>query len=146
MSYPIWWDSTITIYNKYTDAQTQIEKWYRHVIPNCFWKASNNKVTINDTTIDSSNVICRIPKSGEYLEKYEWEALPNDKMGEYFTLGQNDIIIKGDIDFEIDEYIKGRRSTDLLERYKLYGKMQIEQFSINTGVGRNNEHYYVTGI
>lgn len=146
MSYPIWWDTTITIYNKYVDAQTQVEKWYRHVIENCFWKASNNKVTVNDTIIDSSNVICRIPKSGEYLDKPEWESLPNDKMSDYFTLGQNDIIIKGDINFEIDEYTKGKRSTDLLEKYKLYGKMQIEQFSINTGSGRNNEHYFVTGI
>ena len=146
MSYPIWWDTTITIYNKYEDKQTQLVRWYRHVIDKCFWKASNNKVSINDTVIDSSNILCRIPKQGNYLEKFDWVALPNDTMEEYFTLGQGDIIIKGEVDFEIDEYVKGKRSTDLLEKYKYKGCMQIDQFSDNTGIGRNNEHYYVTGI
>jgi hypothetical protein len=145
MSYPVWWDTTITIYNKYEDRQTQLVRWFRHTINNCFWKASNNKVTINDTVLDSSNILCRIPKSGIYMEKYDWEQLPNDIMSEYFTLGQGDIIIKGVIDFEIDEYVKGKRSTDLLEKYKYKGCMQIERFSDNTGYGRNDEHYYVTG-
>lgn len=144
--YPIWWEDTITIYNKYEDKQTQLVTWYRHVISNCFWKASNNKITINDTVIDSSNIICRIPKQENFIEKFDWEQMPNDLMGNYFTLGQGDIIIKGEIDFIIDEYTKGRRSTDLLSRYKSKGCLEIEQFSINTGRGRCNEHYYVSGI
>lgn len=145
MSYPVWWDTTITLYNRYEDAQTQLIKWYRNTLTNCFWKASNNKVTINDTVLDSSNILCRIPKDGRYLDKYEWDALPNDEMENFFTLGANDIIIKGDIDFEVDEYTKGKRSNDLLEKYRLYGCMQIEQFSVNVGAGRNNEHYLVMG-
>lgn len=35
-SYPIWWDTDLTIYNKFTDPQTQLIKWYRTVLTNCF--------------------------------------------------------------------------------------------------------------
>jgi len=144
--YPVWWETTVTIYNKYEDKQTQLVTWYRHVVNNCFWKASNNKVTINDTVLDSSNIICRIPKQENFLERFDWEQLPNDVMNQYFTLGQGDILIKGDIDFEVDEYTKGHRSTDLLSKYKMKGCMEVEQFANNTGRGRCNEHYYVSGI
>ena len=145
--YPVWWDTTLTIYNKYEDAQTNVVTWFRKTIDNCFWKYSNNKVTINDTVLDSNNVICRIPENELFKEKYEWLQLPNDEMGNYFTLGQGDIIVKGDVNFEIDEYTKGQRSTDLLARYKaLQGCMQIEQFSVNVGAGRCDPHYYIAGI
>ena len=145
--YPAWWDTTITIYNRYEDKQTQLVKWFSFVIPGCFWKANNNRVTVNDTVLDGSNILCRIPKHPNFLERYDWEQLPNDMMGDYFTLGRQDIIVKGATDFEIDEYIKGHRSTDLLAKYNnMFGCMQIEQFSINTGAGRNDEHYLVTGI
>lgn len=145
--YPIWWDTTLTIYNKYIDTQTQLITWYKHVVKNCFWKYTGDKVTINDVVLETNNTICRIPKNDKYLEKFEWVAKPNDLMGEYFTLSQGDIIVKGEVDDVINEYQSGQRSSDLLSKYKnLQGCIKIEEVGNNTGVGRCNEHYFVKGI
>ena len=84
-NYPIWWDTTITIYNKFEDNQTSLIKWYRQVIPNCFWKAEGNKITIGNTTLETDNTICRIPENEKFLDKYLWITKPNDLMGNFFT-------------------------------------------------------------
>lgn len=144
--YPIWWETTITIYNKFIDNQTQLVRWYKHVVTDCFWQLSGTTVKVGDVTLDSKAIVCRIPKDDKFLEKQEWIALPNDQMGNYFTLAQGDIIVKGECAFEIDEYTSGYRSTDLLNTYREYQAcMEIIDYSNNTGLGRNNEHYLTRG-
>lgn len=147
-NYPIWWDTHVTIYNKYEDAQTQIITWFRHTIEDgCFWKYVGDKVIINKTVLETNNIICRIPKNDSFLEKHEWITKPNDEMENYFTLGVGDVIIKGEVEDTVDEYQKGHRISDIIAKYKkLQGCMQIEEVAINVGPGRNNEHYYVKGI
>lgn len=145
-NYPSWWDVTVTVYNRYEDPQTQVVMWHRHVVDGCFWKYSGDKVTIGNAIIDTSSVICRIRKRPDFLEKYEWVNKPNDEMSNFFTLGQGDIIVKGAVDDEINEYQSGKRASDLVKKYKaLQGCLEIEEFSINTDGGRGNEHYYVRG-
>ena len=146
-NYPIWWDTTVTVYNKYTDAQTQIITWYRHVLSGCFWKYVGDKININNTILETNNIICRIPKNSAYLPKYEWVQIPNDQMQNYFTLAPGDIIVKGDVSDIINEYLSGHRSNDFKAKYKdLQGCMEIQDVGVNVGIGRNNEHYYVRGI
>ena len=145
--YPVWWDTTVTIYNKFTDPQTRVISWYKHTVNNCFWKYTGDKINIGETVIQTNDTICRIPKNENYLDKYVWESLSNDKMSEYFTLGVGDIIIKGTVNDIIDEYTPGHRSSDIMAKYKkLQGCIMIESFSINTGVGRCSEHYFVKGV
>lgn len=144
--FPVWWDTTVTVYNKYIDEQTQVVFWYKNVVSDCFWKLDGTTVNIGDVTLDSKSTICRIPKDERFLEKQDWVKLPNDQRGNYFTLAQADILVKGECDFDIDEYTAGHRSTDLLGKYRDYaGCMEINEFSNNTGVGRNNEHYFTRG-
>ena len=144
--YPIWWDTTITIYNKYVDPQTQVISWFKHVVNDCFWKLEGATVKVGDTTLDSKAIICRIPKDELYHTKMDWLQLPNDQMDDYFTLGQGDIIVKGECEEVIDENTKGHRSTDLLSKYRIYqAVMEITEFTEDTGIGRNNEHYFVRG-
>lgn len=145
-NYPIWWDTTLTVYNRYVDPQTQVIKWYRHVIPNCFWKYTGDKITINEVSIETNSTICRIPEQADFMEKYLWVALPNDQMGDVFTLGLKDIIIRGEVDDEIDEYVSGKRSNEVLDKYEpLRGAIEVQEVINNTGIGRNNPHYYVKG-
>ena len=145
--YPIWWDSTLTIYNRFEDAQTNVITWYRTVVNDSFWKCVGDRVVINQTVLETNNIICRIPESDKFLEKYKWIQLPNDKMSRYFTLGPGDIIIKGEVDDIVNEYQSGHRSNDLVKKYKqLQGCMEVQEVAINTGIGRNNPHYYVKGI
>ena len=144
--YPPWWETTLTIYNKYEDKQTNVITWYRHTVNKCFWKYTGNKVLIGDTLLETNTTTCRIPYSDDFMEKFVWEQLPIDEKTNYFTLGQGDIIIKGDVADIIDEYTKGHRSNDLLEKYKgLQGCIIVDHYSINTGTARCSEHYLVTG-
>lgn len=145
--YPIWWDTTITLYNKYENKQTNLVTWYRTVIHNCFYKNVGNKITIGDTVLETNDTIIRIPKDINFLERYEWVAIPNDEMGNYFTLGNGDIIVKGEVDDIINEYLSGHRSNDLINKYKeMQGCVEIQEVGINVGRGRCNEHYLVKGV
>lgn len=145
--YPEWWDTTLTIYNKFEDPITHVIRWYRTVLTNCFWKYTGNKIKVGNVTLETDNSICRIPKNSNFLEKGEWITRPNDEKGNYFTIARGDIIIKGDVADTIDEYTSGSRSTDLEKKYKeLSGCIRIEEMTINTGTGRCAEHYYVTGV
>lgn len=145
--YPPWWNSTITIYNRYEDKNTNIVRWYRTSIPNCFWKDAGNKVHIGNTTLETNDIICRIPKDNRFLPNYQWSVLPSDQKQDYFTLSVGDIIVLGDVEDEINEYASGMRSNDLVDKYKaLQGCLKIEQTSINTDGGRGSEHYFVKGV
>lgn len=145
--YPMWWDTTITIYNKYEDPQTHVVRWFKNVIEGAFWKYTGDKVVVGNVTLETKNTICRIRKDDRFLEKHLWINQPNDKMGNYFTLNVGDIIVKGSISDEIDEYTAGSRSNDLEKRYRnLQGCIRIEEVGINTGPGRCCEHYFVKGV
>lgn len=144
--YPIWWESTVTIYNKFTDPVTNIVTWYRTVVNDCFWSLQGTKVSIGDVILDSKSALCRIPKDSRFLDKKDWAALPADQKANYFTIGQNDIVVNGEVDDIIDEYQNGHRSTNLLSKYREYQScIEITEYSNNTGIGRNNEHYLVRG-
>lgn len=146
-SFGSWWNTTVTIYNKYENPQTQLVTWHRHVVNNCFWKYNGTRVTINDVVLDTKEIICRIPINNAFLEKHEWIAKPNDEMDNYFTLGQGDIIVKGEVDDIINEYHANERSSDLISKYKsLQGCMEIHEWANNTGGGRGNQHYYARGL
>ena len=145
--YPEWWNTTITVFNKFTDPQTKVVRWYKTVVKGVFWKYVGDKIMIGKTVLETNNTICRIRKDIRFLEKYQWLQKPNDEMSNYFTLAKGDILIKGEVDDEIDEYTAGKRSNDVIARYKqLQGCMTIEEIAINVGAGRCNEHYYVKGV
>ena len=146
-NYPSWWNTTVTIYNRYEDRQTNLVTWFRHVVTGTFWKYSGNKVVVGNTVLETKDIICRLRKSDEFLEKQDWLNIPNDQMSQYFTLSQGDIIVKGEVEDTIDEYTSGKRSSDLKKKYKgLQGCIEIQEWANNTGGGRGNEHYYVKGI
>lgn len=146
MGYPIWWDTTLTIYNQYKNPVTSLVTWYKTVVSGCFWKYTGNKITVGDVELHTNTTICRIPKDSRFLPRYIWESLPNDQMANNFTLSPGDIIVKGEVDEDIDETLKGHRSTDFIAKYKkLQGCVEIQQWADNTGIGRNDKHYYVVG-
>ena len=146
-SYPAWWDSTLTIYNKYENKLTNQITWYRTVLTDCFWKYTGNKVTVNDVVLETNNIIARIPEQETFMEKYLWVDLPSDQKENFFTLGEGDIVVFGEVEDEIDEYQTGHRSSDLLKKYKdLRGCMQIDGIALNVGTMRVDPHYWIKGI
>lgn len=146
-NYPSWWNERVTIYNKYVDSQTDFVSWSRHVVDGCFWKYSGDKAIIGNTVLETNSITCRIRKDDNYLPKAEWVELPVDTRGAYFTLGVGDLIFKGEVADEIDEYTKGKRASDIVAKYKdLQGCIEIQYVIDNTGGGRGQEHYHVRGI
>lgn len=144
MAYPRWWDTTITVYNKFTDPITSLITWHRTVINGCFIKAANNKVTVGQTVLETNNIIIRIPEQPNYKEYGEWVQLPNDQMSGYFTLHQGAIIVKGEVSDTINEYTTSIRSSDILNKYKEYGTcLVVSTWQDNTG--RPQPHYFVSG-
>lgn len=145
--YPSWWDQTITVFNKYEDPTTREITWYKTALSNCFWKYTENKITMGDTSLESSVTLCRVPINAVFKEKYEWDALKPAVRGNFFTFAPGDIIVRGSVADTVSEYTQGSRSSDLLKKYKkLQGCMVVEQCSINTGGGRGSEHYLVKGL
>ena len=145
-NYPSWWDSSVTVYNKNVDSVTNLVKWYRTVLTGCFWKNIGNKVKIGNNILESDDIVCRIPKQGNYLSPKPWKDLSNDTKDDYFTLQGGDIIVFGEVEDEINEYAQGQRASDLLKKYVSTGCLTITQVADNTGGGRGQEHYYVKGV
>jgi hypothetical protein len=145
-TYPSWWDDKITLYNKYIEPTTKQITWYRHVIQDCFYKHTIEKVTVGKTTLDSNVSICRIRVSDDFVDKKSWMSLSDTERAKKFTLSGGDIIVADETTFEIDEYLAGHRSADLIKENKEWpGCFMIETVNINVGGGRGNEHYHVRG-
>lgn len=145
-TYPIWWDSSITLYNRYENPITNMVTWYKTYISNCCIQSAKTMISGGQTVYNTDNNIIRIPQNDKFIEYADWINIPNDKQSEYFTLHQGDIIIKGTIDFDINEYEDGKRSTDLIDRYKQLGTcLTIDNWQNNTGNGRIAPHYFVSG-
>lgn len=144
-NYPEWWNTTITVYNKYEDPATRRITWYKTVLHNCFWKYTGNKITVGETTIDTDSTLCRIPVHSAFLEKYQWDNA-TDKSA-HFTFSGGDMIVKGEVADEINEYQSGQRASDFLSKHKNMTEcMVIEKCAVNTGIGRGMEHYLVKGV
>lgn len=87
---------TVTIYNK-----DQKEQYHRKVIKGVFWDSSKG-ATVRKTGVSSADGLqLIIPFSADksYLKPKEWLAL-EDKSSNW-TLQPRDIVILGDIDYEV---------------------------------------------
>ena len=145
--YSSWWDDTVTIFNKVVDKANNGQiKWYRYVIHDCFYSHTLDRVMIGHTAVASNISTCRIRVTDAFVEPSVWMKLQDDERANHFTLRMGDIIVAGEVDFEIDEYVKGQRSSDLVQEYSEWpGCFTIETVNINVGGGRGNEHYHVKG-
>ena len=143
--YPEWWNTTITVYNKYEDPASRRVTWYKTVLPHCFWKYTGNKIVVGETALETDSTLCRVPANAAFLERHIWNNTQDRQ--KYFTFGPGDILIKGEIADEINEYASDYRSSDILTKYKKYGEcMVIDKCAVNTGLGRGMEHYFVRGV
>ena len=139
---PVFWNKTITVFNKYEDTQTGLITWYKHVLINCFWKESNNEVNVGNVKLASNGHIIRIPQNSLYVSPTIWTTLSAEEKAEKFTLQPGDILYKGETNFVIDEMTAGQRSSDFLAENE-YNICTIK--AVNENVDLPNGHYYVRG-
>ena len=144
--YPVWWDTAITVFNKFMDPDTNEITWYRTYIDGCFWNDTSIQSTAGQIVHDTNNVILRIPQDNRFKEYAEWVNTKSDERNNYFTLHQGDIIVKGHVEDVINDYQAGVRSSDLISKYKeLYLCLTVDTWKNNTGIGRVAPHYFVGG-
>lgn len=139
----MFWNRTITLYNKYEDEQTGLIRWYRHSLSNCFYKVTNNTVNVGGVQLQTDDNIVRIPEQSNYLPPYKWFEIPNDKKGDFVTIKSGDLIFLGDVSEDIDEYTQGKRSTDVIKKYSALGSVFIKSVNINDFVP--GAHYLIRG-
>lgn len=139
---PFYWDETITVFNKSENKETGLITWYKHILQNCFWKESNNEVSVGNVKLQSNGHIVRIPHSPLYVSPTSWNNLPNDTKAAKFTLQTGDILLKGTTDFVVDEMQAGSRMNDLIAQYE-YNLCTIK--SVNENIKLPNAHYFVRG-
>ena len=145
-SYPVWWESTITLFNRYQDPLTDLITWRRTVIKDCFVKRAHNRIIIGNTSIETGNKLVRIREDERYLTYSKWIELPNDVRSQYFTLHLGDLIVFYEVDDVIDEYTDGHRFNDISAKYKDMNEcMIITSYQENIGSGRVDPHYFVMG-
>lgn len=139
----MFWNKTITLYNRYEDELTGKIQWYRHKINDCFVKATNNTVTVGNVKLQTDDNIIRIPLQNIYLAPHLWKELPNDKKQDYLTISGGDLIFLGEVTETIDEYTAGKRSSDLIAKYKSIGSVFVNSININDFLP--GAHYLVRG-
>lgn len=97
-------NADITIYNKYFDKDTRLDKYQRTVLRGVFWNCVKAYNRLQSGMQDADAVTIYIPfgikADREYIEPKEFEKL-EDKSG-YFTLAEGDRVVKDVIDFEIE--------------------------------------------
>lgn len=145
-NYAPWWNCNITVYNMFKKEDGSIE-WYSTQIEGAFYQRDNVKVSVGQTLIQSDSTICRIRVDERFKNPREWKQLSGEDKKLYFTLSPKDIIVNDHVDFIVNEYHKGQRSSDLLAEFRSWpGCFTIETVTINVGGERGNEHYLARGI
>ncbi len=139
----MFWNKTITLYNKFENEKTGLITWHRHKIEQCFFKGTCSRANVGNLQKFPSESIVRIPEQNNYLPPFEWLKLADGKRNEHITLQCDDIIVPADVSDEIDEYSQGTRSSDLLAKYKALGVLSIKSLNVNTVAP--GAHYLIRG-
>ena len=92
-----YWNSEITLYSKQT-ASNGVVSWKISHHKNCFWQKKAMRERSDGAEFKPISVVCRIPN-----------PFPEVRIG--------DIIVCGKVSDVIDEYVSGKRSSDLLRKY-----------------------------
>lgn len=129
MNYPAWWNKTVTVYNRFEDTDGLVT-WYRTSLPGCFVKTVPAFSVSGDTGTEKPQTTVRIRRSEHYVSPAEW-LTDESKRKAGFTIQNGDIVVIGNVSDDIDEYESGKRSDDLLNKYKSVGCITVNSFSIN---------------
>ncbi len=139
MSYPAWWNQDITLYNRYEGKDGAV-KWYKSIVSGCFVKNIRSYIVSSGKGDAGSQNIIRIRKSDKYIPPEEWSETQYCEHS--FTLKGGDIVVIGNVSDNIDEYQKGNRSSDILQKYStrcfVVGSVSVNDFG-------SLAHYMISG-
>lgn len=109
-------NADITLYNKYYDKENDVDRYQRVVIREVNWQGKRN-ATVGDKGLNrDESILIFIDKIPGYVSSKRFAKLTNEERLNYFTFGVNDIIVKGESDFEITG-LKPNSTADLEREY-----------------------------
>lgn len=122
----------ITIYNRYEDTDTRMDKYHRTVIDKAHFEATQG-VKLGDMNINTDNSFkAVIPLiTSDYVK-------PSDYVGVGWTLAEGDYIVKGALSIEIDDFddLKGIDQKFVIDGYQINDYARVKKLNNYTVVGR----------
>src|SRR5699024_5010091 len=110
-------NTDITIYNKYFDKETRTDKYQRTVIQDVFWEERKAYNRLKSGLESADKVFVLIPladiSNRQYITRNAFRKVGSKE--NYFTLAEEDKIVRGEIYFEIE----GKLS-DLDKKYEAF--------------------------
>lgn len=98
-------NADITLYNHKCNKNTRLDKWQRTVIEGVHFYV-DNKVSIGDKGLNSAKACkIRIPEDADCEKSFllEDEYLRKEDISSYWTLQEDDIVVRGICDIEIEK-------------------------------------------
>lgn len=105
-------NADITIYNRYMDASSGVDKYQRTVIKGVNWQGKRNGTVSDKGLLLADSTLIFIDKLDNYVSTKRFAKLQPDERENYFTFAPGDKIVKGEVEFEITG-IKPYRVADL---------------------------------
>lgn len=98
--FSLFYNNTVTLYNRYFDPETEAEKWYPTVLPNVNLVITRGANVTRAGTADADTAklfvdMKRLPKP--YLEPVAWSQLPDEEKKKHITFtSAEDFFVEGD--------------------------------------------------
>lgn len=105
-------NTDITIYNKYYDSTSDIDRYQRTVVRGVNWQGKRNGTVTDKGLLLADSTLIFIDKLSNYVSPKRFAKLSDDERQNYFTFGLGDKVVKGIVDFEITG-VKPYRIADL---------------------------------
>lgn len=105
-------NADITIYNKYYDFTSDVDKYQRTVIKGVNWQGKKHATVSDKGLLLADSTLIFIDKLDNYVSPKRFVKLSDADRKNYFTLAPGDKIVKGEVTFEITG-IKPFRIADL---------------------------------
>lgn len=141
--FSLFYNNTVTLYNRYFDPETEVEKWYPTVLPNVNLVITRgaNVTKAGTAEADAAKLFVdmkRLPKP--YLDPVAWSQLPDEEKTEHITFNSaEDFFAEGDTTgievtesgfFELVKQTRDNvfkvtnadRYTDILPHFEIGGK------------------------
>lgn len=105
-------NADITIYNKYYDLASDVDRYQRTVIKGVNWQGKRNGTVSDKGLLLADSTLIFIDKLDNYVSPKRFARLTPEERLNHFTLDIGDKIVKGEVDFEVTG-IKPFRIADL---------------------------------
>jgi hypothetical protein len=109
-------NADVTIYNKYYDLASDVDRYQKTVIKGVNWQGKRNGTVSDKGLLLADSTLIFIDKLDNYVGPKRFAKLTPEERLNHFTLDIGDKIVKGEVDFEVTG-VKPFRIADLEKNF-----------------------------